>query len=367
MSGNRSQNINRVGAERRRPLAFAISAVLLLVWWHPGRAQEPSYKGKTVQLLVNFSVGGPTDVLARLVARHLPKHLPGNPAVVVNNMAGAGGVIGANYLYEIAKPDGLTIGVFSGMYLPQFLGGKNIRFDLNQMPIIAGAAESSVVYIRADAGVKTPRDLLKPAKPIVVGGFTRENNKDLALRMALELLGVPYRYVTGYAGVAELRVAIQRGEINYTSESLTGYNTGGVLLVREGTVVPLYQEGLLGPDGDQIRDPRSELPSFKEFFRQVKGTDPSGPLAEAFKISSGSRSMLRFVAVPPKTPADIVQTLRKGFRSTFDDPEFKAESERTMRFQLISFVGEEAERVNAQVFRAATSAALEVLRKLAQQ
>ncbi|HXG53711.1 MAG TPA: tripartite tricarboxylate transporter substrate-binding protein [candidate division Zixibacteria bacterium] len=346
-------------------LVGAVALVSLAFGPAPVFAQESFYKGKNVRFLVNFSAGGPTDVFARVIARHFPRHAPGNPAVTVQNMPGAGGIIGANYVYEVAKPDGLTVGIFSGMYLPQILGATTVRYDLNSMPIIAGAAETSVVYIRSDAGVKTAEDLVKAGKPIVVGGFTRENNKDLGLRLALGLLGAPYRYVTGYAGVAELRVAIQRGEINYTSESLTGYNTGGVAMAREGVVIPLYQEGLLGPDGDHVRDPRSDLPSFREVFRKVKGSDPSGPLADAFKISGGSRSMLRFVAVPPKTPAELVQVLRKAFRDTFEDPEFKAESERTMRFQLMTFVGEEAEKVNAAVFRAATGAARETLKKMA--
>lgn len=350
-----------------RLFGATVIAVALTQGVAPVFAQEPPYKGKTVRFLVNFTAGGPTDVFGRLIARHFPKYVPGNPTVIVQNMGGAGGIIGANHVYEVAKPDGLTVGVFSGMYLPQILGGSGVRYDLNTMPIIAGAAETSVVYIRADAGVKAPQDLLKPAKPIVVGGFTRENNKDLGLRLALDLLGAPYRYVTGYAGVAELRVAIQRGEINYTSESLTGYNTGGVLMVREGVVVPLYQEGLLGPEGDTVRDPRSDLPSFREFFRQVKGRDPAGPLAEAFKISGGSRSMLRFITVPPKTPTELVQILRRAFRETFEDPEFKAESDRILRFQLMTFVGEEAEKVNAAVFRAATVPAREALKKMAQE
>lgn len=346
---------------------ISLTLVLLLSLAPSAFAQEPFYKGKRVDFLVNFSAGGPTDVFGRLIARFLPRHVPGNPTVAVQNMPGAGGIIGANELYNRTKPDGLTVGVFSGMYLPQILAGPTVRFDLNNMPIIAGAAETSVVYIRADAGVRAPQDLLKPGKPIVVGGFTRENNKDLGLRLALELLGVPYRYVTGYAGVAELRVAIQRGEINYTSESLTGYNTGGVLMVREGVVVPLYQEGLLGPEGDMIRDPRSDLPSVREFFRKAKGSDPSGPFWEASKISGGSRTMLRFIAVPPKTPDELVRILRKGFRDTFEDPEFKAESERTMRFRLMTFVGDEAEKVNAAVFRAASGPARDVLLKMAKQ
>lgn len=345
----------------------AFSGLLLISEASVALAQEPYYKGKTIRFLVNFSAGGPTDVFGRLIARYLPKYVAGNPSVVVQNMAGAGGIIGANYVYDMSKPDGLTVGVFSGMYLPQLLGGSGVRYDLNNMPIIAGAAETSVVYVRADTGAKGPADLLKPAKPIVVGGFTRENNKDLGLRLALELLGVPYRYVTGYAGVAELRVAIQRGEINYTSESLTGYNTGGILMVREGVVVPLYQEGLLGPDGEIIRDSRSDLPSFRELFRKIKGSDPTGPLAEAFKISGGSRTMLRFVTVPPKTPTESLQTLRKAFAATFNDRDFKAESNRMLQFQLLTFVGEEAEKVNASVFRAATGPAREMLKKLSQQ
>src|ERR671914_487131 len=232
----------------RRQLFFVIVALVLV--FRAGspatHAQENYYKGKTVRFLVNFSAGGPTDVFGRLIARYFPKHIAGNPAVMVQNMAGAGGIISANYVYEIAKPDGLTIGVFSGMYLPQILGGPGVRYDLNKMPIIGGAAETSIVYVARDTQVKTPVDLLKPAKPLILGGFTRENNKDLALRLAFDLLGVPYKYVTGYAGVAELRVAIQRGEINVTSESLTGYNTGGILMVKDGTLLPLYQEGLLG-------------------------------------------------------------------------------------------------------------------------
>ncbi|MBI2182071.1 MAG: hypothetical protein HYU31_14780 [Deltaproteobacteria bacterium] len=330
-------------------------------------AQEPFYKGKSLRLLVNFPAGGATDVVARLVARYLPKHIAGNPTVVVQNMPGGGGNIGVNYVYEIAKPDGLTVGVFSGGYLPQILGSSGVRFDLNNMPMIAGVGETSVVYIKADTGVKAAADILKPLKPIVIGGFTRESNKDLALRMALDLLGVPYRYVTGYGGESDLRVAIQRGEINYTSEGLTGYTMGGALLAREGIVVPIYQDGLAGPDGAIIRDPRADLPTFREFFRTVKGADPSGPLAEAFKISGAVRSMGRYVVAPPKMPVTAVETLRRGFRDTFEDAEFKAESGRVLGYRLVTIVGDDVEKLNAAVFRFATGPVRDALKKMTQE
>jgi tripartite-type tricarboxylate transporter receptor subunit TctC len=330
-------------------------------------AQEAVYKGKTLRFVVNYPAGGATDVVARLIARFLPRHIPGNPTIVIQNMPGGGGNVGANYLYEVANPDGLTIGVFSGGYLPQILGASGVRFDLNHMPIIAGVGETSVVYIRADTGVKGAAEILKPLKPLIIGGLSRESNKDLALRMALELLGAPYRYVTGYPGESDLRLAIQRGEINYTSEGLTGYTMGGAQLAREGVVVPLYQDGLAGSDGDIVRDPRADLPTFREFYRTVKGAEPSGSFAEAFKISGAVRSMGRFVVAPPKTPATSVEILRKGFRDTFENPEFKAESERALRFQLVSFGGDDAEKVNAAVFRAATGPVRDALKKLTQE
>jgi tripartite-type tricarboxylate transporter receptor subunit TctC len=148
--------------KKRFSPACLVLVFLLQAGVSMSHAQEPYYKGKTIRFLVNFSAGGPTDVFGRLIARYFPKHVAGNPSVTVQNMAGAGGIIGANYVYEIAKPDGLTIGVFSGMYLPQILGGSGVRYDLNKMPIIAGAAETSIVYIRTDTEVKSPADLLKP-------------------------------------------------------------------------------------------------------------------------------------------------------------------------------------------------------------
>lgn len=354
---------------RKARCPFFVFALCLTFAWvtESALAQEPFYKGKTVRLLVNYPAGGATDVVARLLSRHLGKHIPGNPTVAVQNMPGGGGNVGANYLYEVAPSDGLTVGVFSGGYLPQILGGAGVRFDLNKMPMIAGIGETSVVYIRADTGVKGPAEILKPAKPIVIGGFTRESNKDLALRMALDLLGVPYRYVTGYNGEADLRLAVQRGEINYTSEGLTGFTMGSASLARDGVIVPIYQDGLAGPDGEIVRDPRTELPTYREFYRAIRKTEPSGPLAEAFKISGATRSMGRFVVAPPKMPARAVDIMRKGFREMFDDGEFKAEAERTLRFQLVSFVGEDAAKVNAAVFRAATGAVREALRKLTQE
>ena len=118
---------------------------------------------------------------------------------------------------------------------------------------------------------------------------------------------------------------------------------------------------------DVVRDPSADLPTFKEFFRAAKKAEFSGPLADAFKISGAVRSLGRFVVAPPKTPPTAIETLRNGFRGTFDDAEFKAEAERLLRFQLVSFVGEDAAKVNSAVFRAATGPVREALRKMIQE
>ena len=339
-------------------LCHAIQSVL---------AQEPFYKGKSVRFVCKLPCRRGHGCRCQLAATVLPQTYCREPDDCGSEHAWRRGATWSHYVYEVRQSHGINRRVFSGGYLPQILGGSGVRFDLNNMPIIAGVGETSVVYIRADTGVKGASEILKPLKPIVIGGFTRESNKDLALRMALELLGVPYRYVTGYSGEADLRLAIQRGEINYTSEGLTGYTMGGALMAREGIVVPLYQDGLAGPEGDIIRDPRADLPTFREFFRTVKNAEPSGPLGEAFKISGAVRSMGRFVVAPPKTPVTLVEILRKGFRDTFENPEFKAESERVLRFQLVSFVGDDAAKVNAAVFRAATGPVRDALRKMTQE
>jgi tripartite-type tricarboxylate transporter receptor subunit TctC len=115
----------------RRAFFAAVIGLGVSLASRPGLAQEPYYKGKTVRLLVNYPAGGATDVVARLASRYLGKHLGGFPTVAVQNMPGGGGNVGANYVYEVANPDGLTVAVFSGGYLPQILGGSGVRFDLN--------------------------------------------------------------------------------------------------------------------------------------------------------------------------------------------------------------------------------------------
>ena len=205
-------------------------------------AERPFYQGKNVIFLINFAAGGPTDIEGRIVARHLAKHIAGNPAVIVQNMAGAGGVTGINFLGEAAKRDALTLGYFTGPYNHQMMKSPSLRIDLMKVPFIASVQGVTVCYIRADVppGIKKPTDIAKVER-FRAGGLSYDSNKDLRFRLAFDVLGVKYDYVTGYNSSNDARLAVQRNEIQYHDENIPGYR--GVVepqLVKTGIVTPLY-------------------------------------------------------------------------------------------------------------------------------
>jgi tripartite-type tricarboxylate transporter receptor subunit TctC len=135
------------------------------VWGTPTfSAETPFYRGKTLTVLINFAAGGPTDIEGRLVARFLGKHVPGQPTIVVQNMPGAGGVTGANYLGEIAKPDGLILGYFTSQFFNILTADPNLRVDLAKFAYIASIEGVAVAYVRKDVppGIRTPKTSSKP-------------------------------------------------------------------------------------------------------------------------------------------------------------------------------------------------------------
>ena len=232
-------------------------------------AQPPFYQGKNITFLINFSAGGPTDIEGRIVARHLARHIPGNPAVIVQNMSGAGGVTGINFLGEAAKKDALTLGYFTGPYNHHMMKSSTLRTDLMKVPFIASVGSVTVCYIRADVapGIKKPTDIAK-AERFRAGGLSFDSNKDLRFRLAFDILGLKYDYVTGYNSSNDARLAVQRNEIQYHDENIPGYR--GVVepqLVKTGIVTPLYYHDLIAPDGTMRKSPDyPELNSFTEIY-----------------------------------------------------------------------------------------------------
>ena len=321
-----------------------------------GAADRPFYQGKNMIFLINFAAGGPTDIEGRIVARHLAKHIPGNPAVIAQNMAGAGGVTGINFLGEAAKKDALTVGYFTGPYNHHMMKSSTLRTDLMRLPFIASVGSVTVCYIRSDVppGIKKPTDIAK-AERFRAGGLSYDSNKDLRFRLAFDVLGLKYDYVTGYNSSNDARLAVQRNEIQYHDENVPGYR--GVVepqLVKTGIVTPLYYHDVIKPDGSMGKSPDyPELNSFTEVYTQIFGKAPTGIKYEALKAANmASQNLSRVALLPPSSPNEAVVALRQAFAALSKDEEFLAEAKKAMRFQPRFDVGEDGERLRDRVLRA---------------
>ncbi len=220
----------------------------------PAAADNPYYKGKRLTVLINFTAGGPTDIEGRLFAKHLADHIESRPSVIVQNMDGAGGMIGAGYLGEVAPKDGTIVGYFTGTAWRYANDPERFRTDFKTYDFLAYQPGSTVYYARADVapGLKDATDIAK-ARELVAGGLGAENAKDLLIRLALDMLGVPYRYVTPFPGSQAARLALLRNEISFFSESPPSYRAVIAGLVRDGTVIPIFFD----PEwnGESLRSP----------------------------------------------------------------------------------------------------------------
>ncbi len=194
-------------------LVASVVALFVFSGYSPASADEPFYAGKRLNILVNFAVGGPTDLEGRLFAKYISRHIAGQPSILVQNMDGAGGVVGAKYLGEVAPKDGTYVGYFTGTGFIYALDPSRFRADFRTYGFVAMQGGTTIHYVRTDVppGMNDPTDIVK-AQGVVGGGLSAETSKDLRMRLGLDMLGVPHKYVTGYrssaggaAGVPEKR------------------------------------------------------------------------------------------------------------------------------------------------------------------
>ncbi len=303
----------------------------------PTRAEEPFYKGKRLTVLINFAAGGPTDIEGRLFAKHLARYVEGAPNIVVQNMDGAGGIVGAKYLGEVAPRDGTMAGYFTGTAFMYALDPERFRVDFKTYQFVAIQPGTTVHFVRTDVapGMKAPRDIAK-AQGLIVGGLSVDTPKDLRLRLAMDMLGVPFKYVTGYRSSPAARLAFQRGEINFFSESPPSYR--GVVepsMVKTGQAIPVFFDA--GYDGKTffVPDPVKGLPipMFHELYQEIKGTMPSGQFWDIYKaIIAADGIIQRMIVMPPGAPPAAVEALRAAIRSVNADKAYAEEAEKTFGF-----------------------------------
>jgi tripartite-type tricarboxylate transporter receptor subunit TctC len=324
----------------RRLIAVGV-ALGLLASVVPAQTQESFYRGKTVRIVVGFTAGGGFDVYSRTIARHMTRHIPGQPTIIVENMPGAGSLISANYLYKIAKPDGLTIGHFiGGLLLSQVLGQRGIEFDARKFEYIgAPVNEHPVCALTKASGVTSLERWMAASPAVKMGGVAPgSSNPDNITRVIKVALGLPIQLVTGYKGTAEIRLAAEGGE-------LAGACWGW------GSLRATWRKGL---DAGEVQvvlqitpKPHPDLPNVPLAINFAK-TDEARRLLEVGVHNDST--LVRAFTLPPGTPKDRVQVLRKAFQDTLRDPAFLAEAERT-KLEIAPITGEDIERTVGNLFK----------------
>jgi tripartite-type tricarboxylate transporter receptor subunit TctC len=322
---------------RRAALLLLCAACATLRMPSAAIAEDPFYKGKRLTLLINFAPGGPTDIEGRLLARHLAKHIEGEPSILVQNRDGAGGLVGTNYIGEVAPRDGTMFAYLTSPAWRSVIDPEVYRVDFKTFEFIALQPSNAVYYVRTDLspGIKRDSDLMQ-AQGLVAAGLAADTSKDLLLRLTLDMLGLTYRYVTGYRSANAARLAVERGEASMHSESLPGYFAAvEPNLVKSGTVIPTWFDPSY--DGKAFSTPAAVqgagvLP-FPDYYRKVKGREPSGILWDVYRANLAvDQSMLRAIAMPPGSPPAAVAALRAAITRLNDDPDYAADAIKTMQF-----------------------------------
>lgn len=302
-------------------LAFILSLEVFNPNPERASAQTPYYQGKTITLVVSSTSGGGYDLWGRLTARHIGKHIPGNPAIVVQNMPGAGNIIGANYVYNIAKPDGLTLlAVNPALYFDQLVGRSEVKFDWAKFNWIGSPEKNDIVYyMRADTAFKSVEDLRNAKEPAKCGSTGTGSTGHYIPRLLEETLGIKTHIVSGYPGASDIELAIERGEVFCWSPLLATYfgREPYRRWHKSGYVRVLIQTGAK-------RDARlKDTPTLGELMQRYKTPEAGLRLA---KVILTAATLGRPVAVTPGTPAERVKILREAYAKAIADPELLAEA-----------------------------------------
>ena len=336
--------------DRRVLLATGLMALAAAV---PNSAVAQMYKGKTVTMIINYPAGGPTDIEGRIIAHHLPSHIPGKPNVIVKNMGGAGGMIGSNFLGEIAKPDGETFGFFTWNPIAELLGDPGMRVRFSQHTLLGGVQNPVVVYIRKDTppGINTPADLMK-AKDFKALSLDLHNTNTIHQAIALDLLGIKFKAVSGYKGLKDVETAILQNEGQLANSSLPGWRASiEPTMAKQGIVIPLWQ---IAPPvkGAYPRSPAvPEIQTFEEYFTAVKpGQKPSGIPYEAMRAAVNAQTaMFRTFFMPPKANKEAVGIMRAAIVSLWKDENFIKDYSKAVRSKPVMVSGEDGEAIMANL------------------
>jgi tripartite-type tricarboxylate transporter receptor subunit TctC len=314
-----------------------IVPVLALVLFSTANApaQAPFYQDKTMRIVAGYGAGSVDDAWTRLIARYLGKYIPGNPNIIVQNMPGAGAMIAANYVYKVAKPDGLTLGgIRAGLYFDQLVKRKEVQFDWTRFTWLGTPTQvEQIIYIRANTPYKTIQDVRKAAVPPKCGATGTSSTGYYTGNLIEETLGAKFITLTGYRDGPEVDLAVEREEIHcrgisletlFGREPLVGWHKNGFVRV-------LVQTG-------KKRDPRlPDVPTLWELMNEYK-TPEAGRRLATIILAVGAFG--RPYVSTPDLPPERAKTLQAAFKKTLFDPEFQAQA-KERRLEIEPVAGEE--------------------------
>jgi tripartite-type tricarboxylate transporter receptor subunit TctC len=305
---------------------------------------EPFYKGKTIRIMVGSTAGGFYDRWARLFARYMGKYIPGQPEIIAQNMPGAGSVIATNHVFNVAKPDGLTLAMpLNSVYVDQLVGRKEVQFDLRKFHWIGSpAVESVIMYMRADAPYRWVADIFMGKEPPKCGSTGTASSDYILSKVLEETVGAKFNTVQGYPGGSEIDLAVEKGEVVCRAHSTSAH------FGRE----PFDSWHKKNFDRHIVqtsrkRDSRAaDVPTTHEIFDQYKVPASSRRVAQVV-LAAGDFG--RPVIVTPGTPAERVKILREAFQKTLNDSEVLAEAKKA-RMDMEPTSGEDLESLAKEIF-----------------
>jgi tripartite-type tricarboxylate transporter receptor subunit TctC len=318
----------------------AVAFLMLLLFGNSAQAQDSFYKGKTVRIIVGASAGGGYDTYSRTIARHIGKHVPGNPTFLVENMPGAGFLIAANHVYKVAKPDGLTIGHFiGGLFLQQLLDKPGIEFDAAKFGFIGVPTQDNYVLgISKKAGVASMDQWMSSKTVVKLGGVGAGSATDDIPKVLMATIGLPVQLVSGFKGTADIRLAYNSGEVQGVCNAWESFRATWPNELQSGDLMIVLQTtGKSHP----------ELANVPLSISYAK-TDEARKLIQALIHSVGPAA--RPYVLPPGTPKDRIGILQKAFMEVMKDPEFLADAKKA-KLDINPLDGTELERNVREIFK----------------
>jgi tripartite-type tricarboxylate transporter receptor subunit TctC len=318
-----------------------VSFLIAALWTSGSLAQESFYKGKTVRIIVGASAGGGYDTYSRTIARHMGRHIPGNPTFVVENMPGAGFLIAANHVYKVAKPDGLTIGHFiGGLFLQQLLGKPGIEFDAAKFEYIGVPTQDNYVIgvSKKNTGITSMDQWLSSKTIVKLGGVGAGSATDDIPKVLMATIGLPAQLVSGYKGTADVRLAYDSGEVQGVCNAWQSFSATWPNELKSGDLQIVLQT---------TAKSHPELTKVPLAISYAK-TDEARNLIRALVHSVGPAA--RPYVLPPGTPKDRVMILRKGFIDTMNDSEFLADAKKA-KLDITPLDGQELEQSVHDIFK----------------